>query len=590
MKDPVVSSPDIFPPPVSQSFDSRHFSIFPYSFDFQLAHTVSPDADLFLAKVFLRHMESLFAWGPAAENVYGGPDGTITRCFVDVSSSDMSLSASTIESYTIQVGSPQRAASPLEPQNVTITATTVFGALRALESLTHLVTYNYTSRSFAVAGTTVQDQPRFEFRGVMVDAARNFMELSALRQLVDGMSFMKLNVLHLHLSDDQSWPLEIVSYPRLSIWGSLTNYSHSYSQVEMKSFVQYAYERGVRIIPEFDFPGHSSKLCQAYPEYCAHWIDDDGHEEFQLIDPTNEQAWIFLERLHTEIASIFISDEVHIGGDEVWTVPWEQDPDVQQWMVTHNSSCPDNPALACGTVTGLLHYFFRREIGILAKLGKKALGWAPGIDNFNSGDSGNEDYSNYSITLDNWIGFDPPGAQYWQDQQNVYTKAHAHVILSGPFYLVDRWPNINDGNRFAWHDMYHSDPQNFTGSVDQMSLVRGAKLCIWDDAARTDSANLPSKAGLFLEALGESLWVGHGRIDPSDQPQDYFTSMRFKDHRCRLLRRGFVFEPVEFISIPCPVEQPNFDHKFNQDSNVKSNSNLASGRKLLDQNQGLIPS
>jgi len=314
-------------------------------------------------------------------------------------------------------------------------------------------------------------------------------------------------------------------------------------------------DRGVRVIPEIDLPGHSSKLCLAYPDFCALWVDSNNHTSRQLFDPTNEEAWQFAATMYGELATVFDSDEYHLGGDEVWTVPWEQSPPIVAWMQAHANGCPDNASLTCGTVDGLLHYFTRRHIALFRALHKKSIGWAPGMDGYDVGDSGDSNYTAYpDVTLDNWQGFDPNGDQYWQPAQHDFTAQRAPVILSGPYYVIDRWPSNNDGTWLSWHDMYHTDPANFTNSDAVLRQVRGGKLCAWDDAARTDSGNLASKVGLFMAAAAEAWWSPKGYIDPTAGPQDYWTQMRINQVRCRMLGYGYEFEPIEFIAVPCPRE------------------------------------
>ena len=181
----------------------------------------------------------------AGSRLLGGQvvTGQVRGLVINVTTSDAALREGIDESYSLSIQSDPSSDSGL-PFASTLTAKTVFGALRGLETFSQLVQWNASSGAYSIQHTEVTDYPRFPFRGVLVDVARHFIPLSNLMAIVDAMCAVKLNALHIHLNDDQSWPLEITSFPRLTSTGVFSNVSHMYSQADMKAFVGYAWERG----------------------------------------------------------------------------------------------------------------------------------------------------------------------------------------------------------------------------------------------------------------------------------------------------------------------------------------------------------
>jgi hexosaminidase len=206
-----------------------------------------------------------------------------------------------------------------------------------LQTFSQLVKFNVSSATYTVFGTHVDDAPRFEFRGVMADTSRNFVSLGELRLLCDTMEASKLNALHLHLTDTQSWPIEIEGFPLLTQWLAYGNKkfdtaangttSHIYTMKEMGALVDYCLDRAVRVIPEVDMPGHLVAQ-HAYPSYFA--PQDNPHGcgtnanmtcERGLIDVTTSHGFEFIEGIWKSLIATFPGGEYHLGGDEVWSVP-----------------------------------------------------------------------------------------------------------------------------------------------------------------------------------------------------------------------------------------------------------------------------
>jgi len=251
------------------------------------------------------------------------------------------------EAYRLTVGA----------DGIAIDADGPTGVLRAFATLRQLV--GLSPAGIAIPFQVIDDAPRFAWRGVMLDPARHFISVATLKRQIDAMERLKFNTLHLHLSDDQGFRVESRLYPRLNADGEY------YRQSEIRDLVAYAADRGIRIVPEFDVPGHSRAIVAAYPEVGT--VSKTlflGLPEVAL-NPASEATYSFLERLFGEMAPLFSDPHFHIGGDEVSKTVWADAPDVQALMVREKLA--DSKA-----VEG---WFLRRTAAIVRRLGKTVIGW-----------------------------------------------------------------------------------------------------------------------------------------------------------------------------------------------------------------------
>lgn len=231
------------------------------------------------------------------------------------------------------------------------------GVLRGLSTLLQLI--ELTPSGFCFAGARIEDSPRFAWRGLLLDPSRHFISLDTLKRQIDAMEAVKLNVLHLHLSDNEGFRVESKSFPDLTRKASGGEY---YTQQEIRDLVDYARERGVRILPEFDMPGHCGAIIKAYPELAAAPIA--GSDSIEL-DPSREITYKFVDKFLDEMTELFPDAYYHMGGDEVGGESWSKDPRVQSFM--KEKGFKDN--------TELQTYFTTRARELLEKQGKTMLGW-----------------------------------------------------------------------------------------------------------------------------------------------------------------------------------------------------------------------
>src|SRR6266481_8565696 len=251
-------------------------------------------------------------------------------------------------------------------------ASTPLGTMHGLQTFLQLV--DVSPEGFAVPVVTIQDQPRFPWRGLMIDSARHFIPLDVIRRNIDGMEAVKMNVLHWHLSENQGFRVESKKYPKLHELGSDNLY---YTQDEIRDLIAYARDRGIRLVPEFDMPGHSTAWFVGHPELAS----GKGPYEIErrwgvfdpAMDPTNEKVYKFLDDLIGEMARIFPDHYFHIGGDEVNGKEWDANPKIQAFMRDHGIK--NNDALQA--------YFSGRVQKLVVKHGKIVVGWdevlVPGV-------------------------------------------------------------------------------------------------------------------------------------------------------------------------------------------------------------------
>src|SRR5258708_24300809 len=198
-------------------------------------------------------------------------------------------------------------------------ATIVTGAMRGLETFAQLID------GAGIAAVHIEDRPRFPWRGLMLDVSRHWMPVAVVERNLDAMAAVKFNVFHWHLSDDQGFRVESQRFPKLQQFGSDGNF---YTQAEIREVVAYARYRGIRVVPEFDIPGHTSSWFAGYPELASapgpYAIERTWGIFQPTMDPTREVVYAFLDAFIGEMAALFPDPYFHIGGDEVDDTQWKK--------------------------------------------------------------------------------------------------------------------------------------------------------------------------------------------------------------------------------------------------------------------------
>jgi hexosaminidase len=258
------------------------------------------------------------------------------------------------EAYSLDVSEKQ----------AVLKAETVVGVLRGLETFLQLLEGDRLG--FFIPSVSIQDKPRFPWRGLLIDVGRHYEPVEVLKRNLDGMAAVKLNVLHWHLTEDQGFRIESKRYPKLHQMGSDGLF---YTQEQIREVIAYARDRGIRVMPEFDMPGHITSWLVGHPELASapgpYSIERKAGIMLPAFDPTREQTYKFLEDFFAEVAGLFPDDYIHIGGDENEGKQWSSNAQIQAFMKSKNIK--DNHALQA--------YFNQRVSKILQKNGKKMIGW-----------------------------------------------------------------------------------------------------------------------------------------------------------------------------------------------------------------------
>ncbi len=245
-----------------------------------------------------------------------------------------------------------------------LTAATDLGALHGLETLLQLLQVGPRVASLPVV--SIHDRPRFPWRGLMIDVARRWQPIGVLERNLDAMAAVKLNVLHLHLTEDQGFRIESLTHPELQAQGSDGLY---YTQAQIRTVIAYAAERGIRVVPEFDIPGHATSWVVSHPELASlpgpYSVERQWGVFNPVLDPTNEATYALLADFLGEMAALFPDPFLHIGGDENNGVQWNANPRIQAYIKDHHL---DGNA-------GLHAMFNQRIDRILASHGKRLVGW-----------------------------------------------------------------------------------------------------------------------------------------------------------------------------------------------------------------------
>jgi hexosaminidase len=442
------------------------------------------------------------------------------------------------ESYALAVGAG----------GATLTAPTVVGALRGLETLQQLVSGD--ARGFYLPAVRITDQPRFRWRGLLIDASRHFMPPEVVRRTLDGMALVKLNVLHWHLSDDQGFRVESHHYPRLQQLGSDGQY---YTQDQIRTIVAYARDRGIRVVPEFDMPGHSTSWFVGYPQYASAPGPYQVIREFGVFDaafdPTREATYQFIEGFVTEMVTLFPDAYWHIGGDEVAPTQWNRNPRILRFK--REKGLKDNEALQA--------YFNQRLSQILTRHHKRMVGW--------------DEILNPALPRTAVI-------QSWRGTEYLGRAAREGYsgILSAPYYL----DHIDTADQ---HYLADPLPAGNTLTAEEAARVLGGEACMW--AEHVNPETVDSRIWPRMAAIAERFWSPASVRDVDDMYRRLspvsiqlegvgLTHEGHAYHMLRLLagRRGV--QPLhDLLAVTMPVS-------FGQRSRIQGTTRLTPLARLID--------
>lgn len=358
-------------------------------------------------------------------------------------------------------------------KRATLTANTVVGALRGLETLLQLTASD--AQGFYLPGVQIKDSPRYPWRGLLIDVGRHYEPMEVLRRNIDAMAAVKLNVLHWHLTEDQGFRIESKKYPKLHQMGSDGQF---YTQEEARAIVEYARERGIRVVPEFDMPGHVQSWLVGHPELAAapgpHEISRRWGVMDATFDPTNEKVYKLVDGFIGEMAAIFPDAYLHIGGDENNGKWWTANSKIQEFR--SKKRLKDNHALQT--------YFNQRMLKILTKHGKRMMGW------------------------DEILHPDLPKnvlVQSWRNREALIQAAKQGYdgILSAPYYI-----DLLHPASFHYQDVI---PAENSLTEQEKKHILGGEATMWSEWVTPET--IDSRIWPRTAAIAEKFWSPAGTTD-----------------------------------------------------------------------------
>lgn len=373
----------------------------------------------------------------------------------------------TSETARIELGMDESYVLSIDEDSMRLTANTDVGALRGLETFLQLL--DADEEGYFLPAVYIRDEPRFPWRGLMIDVSRHFQPTEVIKRNLDGMASAKMNVLHLHLSDNQGFRLECKAYPKLHELGSEGGY---YTQLEIKEIIRYASDRGIRVVPEFDLPGHATSWFVAYPEFASTQQEYALQRAFGIFDPTFdvtlEKTYDFLDVFFKEMCELFPDSFMHIGGDENSGRQWKANEQIQTFMKAHKLKDQHE----------LQNYFNGRLLEILSRYNKQMIGWDEILQ---PGMPGN-------IVIQSWRG---------QESMVKAAKAGYRTILSNGYY-------IDLSQSTEYHYLNDPLPADADLEAGQRELILGGEATMWGEII--DSETIDSRIWPRTAAIAERFW------------------------------------------------------------------------------------
>ena len=345
----------------------------------------------------------------------------------------------------------------------------------------------------------ITDQPRYQWRGFMLDESRHFFGKEKVKQLLNWMAFYKLNKFHWHLTDANGWRIAITKYPKLTTIGGIGNHSDTlaaaeyYTHDDIREIVAYAKERFIDVIPEIDMPGHATAANRAYPEFSGGTISKYPNFTF---DPANEATYSYLADILKEVNALFPYGMIHLGGDEValGMQAWAGRPAIMEMMKKDSLH----------TLSDLEHYFFRRMADTVSRLNSKTLCW----------DEATEAGLQPNQTIIFWWRQNQPQAL------QLALQNHYQVVLCPRLPLY--FDFVQDKNNVAgrkWNgsfnslsDVYNFPEKQLFPAQARSNQVLGIQANLWTETVGSEK-RLDYLVFPRLAALAEAAWTNPASKD-----------------------------------------------------------------------------
>ena len=394
------------------------------------------------------------------------------------------------------------------------------GLFYGMQTLEQLVV-NQPGAARFVAAADIADSPRFRWRGLLIDLGRHFFGRQALFKIIDEMAAYKLNVLHLHLTDDPGWRFEIPGYPRLTQKAVAPDGTRQYFTAdEIREIVAYAAERHILVLPEIEMPSHAGSVASAYPE-----LYDGG----SALDPAKPETYDFIRAVFTQVARLFPNPYIHFGGDEVADDAWAKVNDVQQLK----------SRLGLKTTREVEAYFVRNVVSIIKSVGKQPMAW----------DEQAEAGASKDVTIEWWRTGRP-------DVLTAAAQRGSELVMSpvdrlyfdyhqGPGEPGAPWEG-NEGGPTSIEKILAWEPVPNSFTPDQSARVLGIEGAVWTEFIESERY-LEFMTFPRLLALAEVAWRPKGPRDDKEferRLEPHIEALRAKGINAR---RG-EWDAYEFIT------------------------------------------
>jgi hexosaminidase len=426
-----------------------------------------------------------------------------------------------------QLGEDESYRLEVSATHVQLTAANPLGVLHGLQTFLQLV--RITPQGFSVPAVTIDDQPRFPWRGLMIDVGRHFIPVDVIEQNLDAMEAVKLNVFHWHLSDDQGFRVESKLFPLLQEKGSGGLY---YTQQQIAGVVEYARERGIRVVPEFDMPCHTNSWLVGYPKLGSRGSAYEPATRFGVLDaamdPTQESTYQFIDQLLGEMTALFPDEYFHIGGDECNGKEWDANPRIKAFM--RANGLENNAALQS--------YFTARVQKLVAGHHKIMEGW----DEVLQPDTPKD------VVIQSWRGQASLAAAARQGNRGLLSTGY-YINLNKPaaeHYLVDP---------------LGGDAASLT--PEQKTRILGGETTMWSEYATPENIN--SRIWPRAAAIAERLWSPqdvkdvesmYQRLPIVAQKLEYYRLGLQSSTRLMLQRMSGESDPQYFEVLAAVVQPP----------------------------------
>ncbi|XP_016503177.1 beta-hexosaminidase 1 [Nicotiana tabacum] len=480
----------LWPLPSQFTFGNDTLTVDP---NLSIVFTGNGVGSVIVKEAFERYKKIIFKHGSKSGEFFD-----VTQLTVIVHSDNDELQLGVDESYSLLVTKSNEHSIIGE---VSIEANSVYGALRGLETMSQLCIFDYGVKTVQIhkAPWFIQDKPRFAYRGLLLDTSRHYLPIEIIKQIIESMSYAKLNVLHWHIIDEESFPLEVPSYPNL--WkGSYTKWER-YTVEDAYEIVDFAKMRGINVMAEVDVPGHAESWGVGYPDL---WPSPSCKEP---LDVSKNYTFDAIAGILADMRKIFPFELFHLGGDEVNTTCWTTTPHIKQWLQDHNMTSKD-----------AYEYFVLRAQEIAISHSWTPVNWEETFNTFPS-------KLNPQTVVHNWLRGDVC--------QKAVAKGFRCIYSNQGFWYLDHLD-------VPWDKVYYTEPLEGIKSISAQKLVLGGEACMWGETA--DASDVQQTIWPRAAAVAERLWSDKEATSSTNTTSAALQRLEY--FRCLLTRRGVPAAPV----------------------------------------------